>query len=178
MGDHHHAVDAQQQRAAELPPVGPTSDGPQLGADEQTAQGGQRVAAYRVAHALEDKLGGALRRLDQDIAAEAVGHHDVRLPSENVLAFDVADEVDPRLGPQQGLGSLDELVALAGLLAIAELSHPRTRDAHQLLGVDTAHHRVLQQVLRLGVRVCADIEEEAVFPSGAGTDGASYCLRG
>src|SRR6202165_4464926 len=85
--DHRHPVDAQQDRPAKLAPIGAPADGPQLGADQQPAEGRDGVALDRVSHALEDELGGTLGGLDEDVAAAAVGDHDIGLSLEDVLAF-------------------------------------------------------------------------------------------
>src|ERR1700694_4323358 len=172
MGDHGDAVDAQENGPAELAPIGAAADRPELGTDQEPTKRRERVALDRVTHALEDELSGPFRRLDQDVAAEAVCDHDVGLSFEDVLAFDVADEIDPLSRAKQGFAGLNELVALAGLLAIAEQRHPWRLERHQLLGIDAPHQRVLDEVLRLGIRVGADIEEEAVFSAGGRDDGA------
>src|ERR1700687_867373 len=169
MGDHGDAVDAQENGPAELTPIGAAADRPELGTDQEPTERRERVALYRVTHALEDELGGAFRGLDQDVAAEAVGDHDIGLSFEDVLALDVADEIDAWQRPKQGFASLNQLVALAGFLPIAEERHPWRLEAHQLLGIDAPHQRVLDEVLRLGIGVGADIEEEAVF-SASGRD--------
>ena len=41
MRDHRHTVDAQEEGPAELAPVGPAPDRPQLGPDEHTTEGRQ-----------------------------------------------------------------------------------------------------------------------------------------
>src|ERR1700694_3382900 len=161
---HRHPVDAEEDGPTELAPVGAPADGPQLGADQQPAEGRDRVALHRVPHALEDELGGTLSGLDQDVAAEAVGDHDIGLASEDVLAFDVADEIDAFERAEQRFARLDQLVALAGLLAIAEQRHPWRFETHQLLGVDTPHQRVLDEVLRLCIGVGTDVQQIAVLP--------------
>src|ERR1700731_2729145 len=94
VGDYRHPVDPQQQGAAKLAPVGTTANRPQLRPQQEPAKRRQWIPFGGVAHALEQKLGRALGGLDQDIAAEAVRDHDVGLSFEDVLAFDVADEVD------------------------------------------------------------------------------------
>src|ERR1700730_461310 len=93
--DYRHPVDTQEAGPAELPPIGAPADRPQLGADQQPTEGRERVPLDRVAHALEDELGGTLCGLDQDVAAKAVRDDDIGLSFEDVLAFDVADEIDP-----------------------------------------------------------------------------------
>src|SRR3712207_7479060 len=56
----------------------------------------------------------ALGDLEQDVAREAVGHDHVGRVIEDVLALDVADEVDARLA-QELVGLADERVALRAL---------------------------------------------------------------
>src|ERR1700674_3104821 len=97
-----------------------SADGRQLGPDQQPAEGRDGVALDRVSHALEDELGGTLGGLDEDVAAEAVGDHDIGLSLEDVLAFDVADEIDPFEAAEEWFTRLHQLVALADLLTVAE----------------------------------------------------------
>src|SRR5438876_974139 len=157
MRDHRHAIDAEEEGSAELAPIGAAPDRPQLGTDERPTQRCKGVALDGVTDALEDELGGALGGLDQDVAAETVRDDDIGLTLEDVLAFDVADEIDRLESAQQGLACLHQLVALAGLFAIAEQCHPWRLETHELFGVDAPHQGVLDQVLGLGVGVGADV---------------------
>src|ERR1700724_487601 len=170
--DHRHPIDAQQARPAKLAPIGAPADGPQLGADQQPAEGRDGVALDRVSHALEDELGGTLGGLDEDVAAEAVRDHDIGLAFEDVLAFDVADEIDSFEAAEEWFTRLHQLVALAGLLAVAEQRHPWCVETQQLLGVDAAHQRVLDETLRLGVAVGPDVQQKAVLPGRRRNDRA------
>src|SRR2546427_12233900 len=95
MRDHRHAIDAEEEGPAELAPIGYAPDRPQLGTDQRPTQRCEGIALPRVTHALEDELGGALGGFDKDVAAKTVRHHDVGLALEDVLAFDVTDEIDP-----------------------------------------------------------------------------------
>src|SRR3984893_10145782 len=170
--DHRHPVDAQEDSPAELAPIGAPPDGPQLGADQQPTEGRDRVALDRVSHALEDELGGTLGGLDQNVAAEAIRDHDIGLAFEDVLALDVADEIDPFERAEQWFARLHQLVALAGLLTVAEQRHPWRLETHQLLGVDAPHQRVLDEVLWLGIGVGTDVQQKAVLPRRRRNDGA------
>src|SRR6202140_596757 len=170
--DHRHPVDAQKDSPAELAPIGAPADGTQLGADQQPTEGRDRVALHRVSHALEDELCSTLGGLDQDVAAEAVRDDDIGLAFEDVLAFDVADEIDPFELAEQWFGRLHQLVALAGLLAVAEQRHPRRLDTHQPVGVDAPHQRVLGEMLGLGVGVGANVQQKAVLSRRGRNDGA------
>src|ERR1700730_14578272 len=169
--DHRHPIDAQQDRPAKLAPIGAPADGPQLGADQQPAEGRDGVALDRVSHALEDELGGTLGGLDEDVAAEAVRDHDIGLAFEDVLAFDVADEIDPFERAEQWFGRLHQLVALAGLLAVAKQRPSWRLETHKLLGVDAPHQRVLDEMLRLGIGVGTDVQEKAVLTRRRWNDG-------
>ena len=85
--------------------------------------------------------------------------HDVRDLGRQVLALDVADEVE--VGPVEELrGPLDPGVALALLLADREQRDPRPVHAQHPLREDRAHPRVLGEVLRGRVRVRADVQQD------------------
>src|SRR5207245_9469565 len=102
MGDHRDAIDAEEERSAELAPIGAAPDRPQLGTDERPTQRCEGIALDGVTNALEDELGGALGGLDQDVAAKTVRDDHIGLTFEDVLAFDVADEIDRLESAQRG----------------------------------------------------------------------------
>src|SRR5207247_9995581 len=83
-----HPVDAEERRAAELPPVDPLADLTHAGSDQQPAQhAGQRLRNL-VAKSPKQKLCGGLRHLDRDVADEAIPHHALTTCAVNALWFD------------------------------------------------------------------------------------------
>src|SRR5437660_2136207 len=161
MGDHCDPIDAQQQPAAQLPPVDPLAQRLELGTDEQATQRRDRVPLDGITDAAEEELGGAFSRLDHHIAGKAIADDHVRLVLEDVVALDVADEIDPGCRPQKGLGRLDQLVALARLLTVAQQADPRCGDLHDALGVDRAHPSELHKVFRPRIGIRAGIQQQA-----------------
>src|ERR1700704_340693 len=123
VGDHRDPIDAQEDGPAELAPIGLAPDRPQLRTHQRPTQSREGIALHRIPNAQEDELGGALSGLDQDVAAEPVRDNDIGLAFEDVLAFDVADVIDPLERAQQWVACLHQLVALAGLLAVTEQRH-------------------------------------------------------
>jgi hypothetical protein len=88
----------------------------------------------------------------------------------DILALDVADEVDRQLG-EEPVGLDDQRVALAALLPDAEQAHAGLADAQHALGVVGAHQGEVGQVLRLAGGVGAHVEDQAVA-AGIGHDRA------
>ena len=94
--------------------------------------------------------------LEEDVADEAIADDHVGLISEDVGAFDVADEVESAF-PEDGVGFLDLTVALALLLADAEEADGGVRDAEEFADEDAAHDGEAEELLRAAVDVAADI---------------------
>ena len=159
MGDDDRAADAQQRRSADLLVVEHGPDAAHAGAHEQVRQAAAEGPLELAAPQVEDEGGQALEELDHDVAEDRVADHDVGQMVGQVLALDVAGEVEVRQVEQLGR-ALDPGVALALLLADGQQRHARTRHAQDALGEDRAHLRVLDQVLRGRVRVRPDVEED------------------
>ena len=80
------------------------------------------------------------------------------LPAEEVVALDVADEVEARV-LEDLVHLLGQLVPLRLFLAHAHEPDARVLDVEERARVDGAHHRELLQVARLAVGVRAHVEQ-------------------
>jgi hypothetical protein len=163
--DDHRALDPQEGRSAGRFIVEDLPDAPDPGAQEQVRELAPDAPPQLRAPQVEDEGRQALEELDHDVAGHRIGHHDVGEVGDKVLALDVPDET--QAGDVEQLGrSLDSQVALALLLADGQEGDARLRNAHDALREDRAHPRELHQVLRRGIRVGADVEEDE-RPAGA-----------
>ncbi len=107
---------------------------------------------------VEDEGRQTFEELDRDVAQDRVADDHVGHVVNEVLALDVAREIE--VGPVEELGRLlDPGVALALLLADREERHPRVRDAQHPLGEEGAHVGVLVEVLGGRIGIGADVEE-------------------
>ena len=112
------------------------------------------------------KQGGqALGRLQRHVADKAIAHNDVDRALEQVVAFDIAVEVDVPAGSRrtQQFGSLlDHLVALDRLFADVEQAHGRLGLAFDSRQQRAAHHCKLQQMCSRAVDIGTQIEHRGV----------------
>jgi len=118
---------------------------------------GEPRAAEFLAQHLTDHLGQSFGALERHVADKAVADNDVGRALEDVVAFNVAEEVEIG-GAQQLTGLLNDLVALDDFFANVEQTDRWTR-----LLLDHRHHRrghlrKLQQVLGLAVGVGTKIQ--------------------
>ena len=107
----------------------------------------------------EDVAGQPLEELDHDVADESVADDHVGDMADHVVPLHVADEVQPRL-LDASVGLARQGVALLRLLADVEQADARARHLQDVLRVDGSHHRVMDQVVGLGVDVGAHVEEQ------------------
>ncbi|OPZ88547.1 MAG: hypothetical protein BWY73_01651 [candidate division TA06 bacterium ADurb.Bin417] len=111
-------------------------DGPDTGLAGQTGlfqlflQEGAEVLGY--------PFGG----LEDAVAGEAVGDHDVKVGTENVVSFDVPGEIDVRSAPEFLVGLPAEFGSLALLGADVEQADPGGPGAEDRLVEKVAHDRV------------------------------------
>src|SRR5438093_7250346 len=147
--DEAHAVHAQERRGAVFLPVDARAQPVERPAHEQRPEHRQRVALHLVAHGATEEARRALGGLQEHVAGEAVGDDDVARALEQVATLDRTDEVEVarRLDQRQRL--LDQLVALALLLADREQSHPRVLVPEQVAREAGPHVGELHQPRRL-----------------------------
>ena len=161
VADDADAVDAEELGAAVFGIVDLLVDLLQVPLHEEVAELGEDVLGDLVAGHGQDALDDALGDLEGDVPGEAVADDDVGDAGEQVLALDVADEAQGRLlEPVEGL--LDEVVALALLLADAHQSDPGVLQADDRLHEDLAHDGELDEVVGLAVGVGPDVEEQGL----------------
>ena len=140
-----------------------------VGADR--AQLGQQIAAELLTHELHDHLRQPFAGLEGDVADEAIAHHDVGRALEDVVALDVADEVEVARGSgraQQLAGALDLVAALDRLFADVEQAHRRALFALQHRHQRRPHDGELQQVLCRAVDVGTQVEHGGGAALGIG----------
>ena len=128
MGDDRDAVHANQQPTAQLPPVDAPAQRLELGAEQHATDRGDRIAFDRIPDGTKEQLRRPFSGFDEDIAGKSVAHDHVGLALEEVVALNIADEVDSGLCPQQWFGRLDQLIALSGFFAVAEEADLRLRN--------------------------------------------------
>ena len=112
------------------------------------AELGAHAAHQFFAQHIGDQLGDRFAGFEQDIAGEAIGHDHIGLAAEKLLAFHVADEIQPA-GFQQGKASLTSSLPLPASSPLESRPTRGLLHAAHLLGIERAHDGELQQVLRL-----------------------------
>ena len=118
----------------------------------------RRLASRRRRERLEERADERFmppsRRLQRDVAGEAVGDHDVDVVGHEVAALDVADEVDARRAARSSSWvSFTSGLPLRGLLADRQQADPRARRCRSgARGEDRAHLGELHQPLGLAPR--------------------------
>src|SRR5438270_10335524 len=112
MGDDRDAVHANEQPTAQLPPVDAPAQRLELGTEQHATDRGDGIALDRIPDRTKEQLGRPFSGLDEDIAGKSVANDHVGLALEEIVALDIADEVDPGLCPQQWFGRLYQLIAL------------------------------------------------------------------
>src|SRR5690606_21086091 len=98
------------------------------------------------------------RSLEEHVAGEPVADHHVARAVEELVAFDVAGEIDRR-ALEKRPGRLDELVPLGLLLPDVEETDARPSELDDVLGVDRGHDGVLREMLRARLHVRADVAD-------------------
>ena len=88
-----------------------------------------------------------------------IGHDDIHAAGEEVVALDVADEVEAELGAEAG-GLAGQLGALGFLGPVAEDADAGIGAAQDGLGVDLAHEGELHEVQGLALGVRAGVEQK------------------
>ena len=170
MGDDHRAAHPEQRRTADLLVVEDAADPADAGPHQQVGQAPAQRARELVAPQVEDVGRQALEELDHDVAEHGVADDDVGHVGGQVLALDVALEMEVGRVEQLG-GALDAGVALALLLADRQERDARLGDPQHALGEDRAHPRVLDEVLGRRIGVGADVEEDHRALRGDHLDG-------
>ncbi len=94
MGDDHRPADAEQRRPAGPLVVEDVADPPDTRLEQQVGEAAPKRAAELAPEQVEDLARQALEELDDDVAEDRVADDDVGQVVDDVLALDVADEVE------------------------------------------------------------------------------------
>ena len=159
MGDDDRPSDAEQRRPADPLVVEDAADPIDAGAHQQRGEATADRGSELVPPEVGDERRQALEELDDDVAEHGVAHDDVSQVPGQVLPLDVALEPQVRRVEQLG-GALDAGVALALLLADRQEGDTWPRDTLDAFREDRPHPGVLDEVLRRGVRVGADVQQD------------------
>ena len=147
-----------KRRAAEALGIHAAFDGAegvlgQQGAELAAGIGGQLAFEQR-----EHGQGQALAGLQDDVADEPVANDHIHAVPEQVMAFDVADEIQVQLLAELE-GFQGQFIAFGVLGADAEDADAGILVAENLPGVDAAHDGVMRQVQGFALDVGAGIEQ-------------------
>ena len=94
-----------------------------------------------------------------DVADKAVAHDHVHVVLEQIVALDVADEIQVQLFAELE-GFERQFVALGILGADAQNADARIFAAQHFARIDAAHHGELREVERLALDVRAGVEQD------------------
>ena len=129
---------------------------------QQRAEPGGPGARHRFAQPRPDLAGGALCRLQGDVAGEALDDDDVDLAGADIVAFDIAAIFDRQalhlLQPEMGF--LDLFRALDFLDADIQQADLGTIDMEQCAGHAGTHQGKVAELLGIGADVGADVEND------------------
>src|SRR3989441_604140 len=144
--DDADAVDTQEERAAELGIIHPPLEPGERALEQRVADPAQqRTGRDLLEEHFFHGLGHAFGDLEGHVPDEAVAHHDVCCPGEDVTPFDVPDEVQRAL-LQLLEGLLGHLVPFRVLLPDAEETDGGMGSVKDVLGVLVPHERELGQL--------------------------------
>ena len=103
--------------------------------------------------------GEALGGFQNDVADEAVANDDVNVVLEQIVALDIADEIQIKL-----LAKLErrerKLVALGFFRADAQNADARSFASKNLARINTSHHRELREMKRLALDVRTGVQQD------------------
>ena len=171
MAFHHQPVEPEKHRAIVI--IGVEMDLQQV---ERRLR--QREPGLRPQRALEcpleqigDETRGAFGGLQSDIPRKAVGDDDIDAPARQLVALGKAVELEReivrRLAQQRG-GFLELAGALQFLGPDVEQFDPRPRRAEHGPRISRAHHRELDEVLRVALGIGAEVEHDHVLVAERG----------
>lgn len=162
VGDDGDAVEAEEGHAAGFVGIGLFVDGFEGGFGEDATDFGTGGAHDFAFDHLEDGVGEGFGGFEEDIAGEAVGDDDVGGFVPEVMAFDIADEVEAGGFAQEFAGFLDEGVAFVLFGAVGHEANGGVGAAEDVAGVGGAHDGVLEEVEGLAIGIGAGVDEDPV----------------
>ena len=151
-----HALQADERRPVEQARIDPMLEGAQHGIGDERDEPREGVAGEFGLQHLVEHHGESFGRLQHHVADEAVADEDFGRALVDVVAFDIAVEIEARRA-QQFPGALRELVALDLFLADVEEADRRPLDAvhrrHQRGSHDRELHELLGRAIDVGAQV-------------------------
>ena len=168
--------DAEERRAADLTAVHERHEALELGLDKQIAELGAQTGQEYLLDAAAEELCRALDGLEHDVSGESVGDRDITAAEHDVIALDVADEVDASLVSrllEHRIGLLAQRVTLGVLRAVVDQADARICHTDNLLHVEASHKRKLKQILRRALDVGARVDEQDL--AGLGREQGRQC---
>lgn len=176
MGDDGDAVEAEQGHAAVLVGIGLFVDGFEGGLGQERADLGAGGTHELPLHHGEDGVGQGLGGFEQDIAGEAVCDDDVWGLVPEVVAFNIADEIEASGFAQELAGFFDQSIAFFLLGAVRHEADSGIGAIEHVACVSRAHDGVLQEVEGLAVGVGTGVDEHPVSGEGGHHGGDSGAL--
>src|SRR6185437_14413704 len=144
----HNAVEAKENSAIRGSGVElaaqrvqrPRSDDAAEAAEQRAAQGGPQI--------VHDEICRAFRRLQRNVASEAIGHDNINRAVGDVVAFDEAGELDRqrRIVAQNMRGPLHRIVALHVLRTDIEYSDRGPLQPQDRAGERLTHHGEIDEL--------------------------------
>ena len=144
-------------------------------AGEQVADAGQQRPAHRRAQIAGDLPRRALRRLQRDVAGEALGDHHVDRALADIVALDEAEIVEIAAGRPRAAcwpASRDLLQALDLLDADVEQADGRPLDVEERARHGRAHHGEVEQLLGVGADASRRQSSTTLSPRSVGQSAA------
>ncbi len=167
MPDHANAPHAQQRRAAVLRVINRLSQRLEGTFRKHSAHLGNQRAVHGLAQQAKNLKRQAFANLQRDVAHESIAHDHIHIPGKKIAAFDISDKMHRAfLEPRVNLAR--QLVALDFLFTDRQQSHTRPFVAKRGAIIDLAHHRKLDQMLRLRIHIRAHIEQHGNATLGVG----------
>ena len=117
------------------------------------------AAADGAADEVKNEGDHSLGELQNDVADKPIADDDIGGAGRGIPSLHVADEVQAARG-EQGVGFLDQPIALAGFLTIAEEAHARAMQAKHALHVGGAKVSKVNQMVWLAVGIGAHIHND------------------
>ena len=173
------AVEAEEDAAVRLARIHLVAERAECAARQQVAEPGRQRAVHLALEDLAELAGGALGRLERDIAGKAFGHHHVDRPLADVVALDEAGIFDLRpLTFAQDAAGLAHLFEPLDLLD-ADIEQPDRRplEAEQHPRHGAAHGREVDEMRGVGADRGAEVEHDRFARAASATARRSPAAR-
>lgn len=161
MGFHNVPVEPQEWRTAVTVGIHAPGDCPKSVSGQERSELALGVLHELSLEPLEHATSETLASLENDVADEAIANDDIDAIAKEVMAFDIADEVNGSL-LAEFIGFEGQFIAFDGLGADAQDADTGLSTTEDLPGVDMAHDGVLEEMHRFTVNVRPGIEQNKV----------------